>query len=61
MRAFLLLVLILPMAALGAEKDDGFIWIDANTRIKKPPTASSGGSAPEKAPQKKEEKDKPKK
>ena len=48
--------------------DDGFIWIDANTRIKvkpvavKPaPDAAAGATAPEKAPKKDEKKETPKK
>ncbi len=45
------------------ESDDGFIWIDANTRIKvkKVSTAAGGASAAEKAPKKAEKKEKPKK
>jgi hypothetical protein len=49
----------------AANNDDGFIWIDANTRIKVKPvgTAAGGASAPEKAPakdaKKAEKKEKP--
>jgi hypothetical protein len=48
--------------------DDGFVWIDANTRIKVKPvsavkpvstTAGTGASAPDKAPKKTEKKEKP--
>jgi hypothetical protein len=53
------------VAAANNETDDGFIWIDANTRIKikpvstvKPSPAASGATAPEKKTEKKE---KPKK
>ena len=52
-----------------ASHDDGFVWIDANTRIKvkpistvkpAPAEAGSGASAPEKAaPKKRERKEKP--
>lgn len=52
-------------AAANNETDDGFIWIDANTRIKvkristvKPSPAAAGATAPEKKTVKKE---KPKK
>ena len=49
----LLVLLLMPFAAgAAAPSDDGFIWIDANTRIKVTPTsASAGASAPEKAPE----------
>ena len=46
----------------AANNDDGFVWIDANTRIKVKPvstTAGSGATAPEKAPKKEEKKEKP--
>lgn len=51
------------VAAANKETDDGFIWIDANTRIKvkKVSTAAGGASAAEKAPKKAEKKEKPKK
>ena len=53
-------VLALPYGIAAANNDDdGFIWIDANTRIKVKPvstTAGGGATAPEKAP-KKDEKD----
>ena len=53
---------VIPLAAsAAAPSDDGFIWIDANTRIKKSPTAAGGGTAPEKAPEKKDKKEQPKK
>jgi hypothetical protein len=52
-------------AANNETSDDGFIWIDANTRIKikpistvKPSPAATGATAPEKKTEKKE---KPKK
>jgi hypothetical protein len=50
----------------AANNEDGFIWIDANTRIKVKPvstTAGTGASAPEKSsdksPKKIEKKEKP--
>jgi hypothetical protein len=51
------------VAAANNETDDGFIWIDANTRIKvkKVSTAAGGASAVDKAPKKAEKKEKPKK
>ena len=54
--------------AAANNTDDGFIWIDANTRIKvkpvavKPvPEAAGGATAPETAPKKDQKKEKPKK
>ena len=48
-------VLVLPYGIAAANNgDDGFIWIDANTRIKVKPvstTAGSGATAPDKAPE----------
>ena len=69
MRTFLALlaglaVLSLSPIAAANNEDDGFIWIDANTRIKvkristvKPSPAAAGTTAPEKT----EKKEKPKK
>ena len=58
----------LPFGIAAANnEDDGFIWIDANTRIKVKPvstTAGSGATAPETAPRKEDakgKKEKPKK
>jgi hypothetical protein len=56
--------LTMPFGIAAANKDDGdgFVWIDANTRIKVKPvstSAGSGASAPEKAPKKEEKKEKP--
>jgi hypothetical protein len=61
-RAFAVaLILAMPWGIAAANNDDGFIWIDANTRIKVKPvgTAGGGASAPEKAPKKEEKKEKP--
>ena len=58
-------VLSLPYGIAAANnEDDGFIWIDANTRIKVKPvstTAGSGATAPEASPKKVEKKEKRKK
>jgi hypothetical protein len=58
-------LLALPFEIAAANNDDdGFIWIDANTRIKVKPvstTAGSGATAPEKAPKNVEKKEKPRK
>ena len=46
--------------AAANNDDDGFIWIDANTRIKVKPvstTAGSGATAPETSPKKVEKKE----
>ena len=62
------LALSLPCGIAAANNDDGFVWIDANTRIKikpvstvkpVPTTAGTGASAPEKSPKKVERKEKP--
>jgi hypothetical protein len=55
-----LLSLLLAFAGVAAANngdDDGFIWIDANTRIKVKPigSAGGGGTAPAPAPEKKEQ------
>jgi hypothetical protein len=58
----IVLALVMPWGIAAANNDDGFIWIDANTRIKvngpvKPVgTAAGGATAPDKAPKKKDEK-----
>jgi hypothetical protein len=47
--------LAMPYGIAAANNDDGFVWIDANTRIKVKPvstTAGTGASAPEKSPEK---------
>ena len=60
-RLLFALLCCVPLVA-AANNDDGFVWVDANTKIKlvKPVSASSGET---KAPQPKEEKkpEKPKK
>jgi hypothetical protein len=61
---FFMLTATFGIAAANNETDDGFVWIDANTRIKVKPVSTAGGgtSAPEKAtPKKAEKKEKPKK
>jgi hypothetical protein len=60
-------VAAVSFSAAAANNDEGFIWIDANTKIKLKPvgstagSAATGASAPEKAPKKEEKKEKPKK
>lgn len=74
MRKFLsvsLCGLVLSASGIAAANntDDGFIWIDANTRIKvkpvatkpAPDTSAAGATAPDKAPKKEEKKETPKK
>ena len=70
LRATLCGLVIVSFAGIATANndDDGFVWIDANTRIKIKPvgTAASGASAsekaaPEKAPKKEEKKEKPRK
>ena len=66
--AGVVLAIAVPCGIAAANNDDGFIWIDANTRIKVKPvstvnpastSAGGGASAPEKAPKKVEKKEKP--
>lgn len=50
----LALLLFVSFSAAAANNDDGFVWIDANTKIRIKPIgrAASGASAPEqKAPE----------
>jgi hypothetical protein len=58
------LVLLLALFAFSAAaNDDGFIWVDANTKIKVTPIGSAAGGAtkaPE-APKKDKKPEKPKK
>jgi hypothetical protein len=54
-RLLSVLLLVVPFAAAAANNDDGFVWVDANTKIKLQPigsaSAATGGSVPEKAPE----------
>ena len=55
------LVISLPCGIAAANNEDGFVWIDANTRIKVKPvstTAGTGASAPDKSSKKIEKKEK---
>jgi hypothetical protein len=56
-------VAAISFSVAAANNDDGFVWIDANTKIKLKPigSAAGGASAPEKEPKKEEKKEKPKK
>ena len=49
MARILCLLLLLPFTAVAANNDDGFIWVDANTKIRVKPigSAAAGASAPE--------------
>jgi hypothetical protein len=61
MARFLALLLFVSFGAVAANNDDGYVWVDANTKIRLKPigSAASGASAPEqKAP---EQPQKPKK
>jgi hypothetical protein len=69
-RLVLAAIAAISFSAIAAANntDDGFIWIDANTRIKvkpvavKPaPDAAAGATAPETAPKKDQKKATPKK
>ena len=60
-RVLLFSLAVVSFSVAAANNDDGFVWIDANTRIKVKPvstTAGSGASTPEKAPKKTERKEK---
>ena len=51
----LALLLFVSFSAAAANNDDGFVWVDANTKIRLKPigSAAAGASAPEqKAPEK---------
>jgi hypothetical protein len=64
-RAFLLVVCFLCNTVAAANNDDGFVWVDANTKIRLKPIGKAGDAAagdtkgPE--PKKGEKKEKPKK
>ena len=69
-RLFPILLCSLALVALGpahaSDKDDGFVWVDANTKIRikpigKPGTAATGGTAAPAPAPKKEEKEKTRK
>ena len=58
----MLCALALSCTAVAADTDDGFIWIDANTRIKITPIkAGAGATAPEKEAPKPEKQEKARK
>ena len=49
-------LLLMPFAAVAANNDDGYVWVDANTKIRLKPiggAAAAGATAPEpqKAPE----------
>ena len=49
-------VAAVSFSAIGAEKDDGFVWIDANTKIRVKPVgsanAATGGTVQKEEPKK---------
>jgi hypothetical protein len=54
MARFLALLLFVSFGAVAANNDDGYVWVDANTKIRLKPigSAGAGASAPEqKAPE----------
>ena len=63
MRKFVLLLAVSAFSGTAAAHDDGFIWVDANTKIRMKPIGSAGSGAtkaPE-APKKDKTPEKPKK
>ena len=64
MRKFMLLLALFAFgsAAAANENDDGFIWVDANTKIRmKPIGSAAGGATKAPEPKKKEKQETPKK
>ncbi len=56
MARFLALLLFVSFGAVAANNDDGYVWVDANTKIRLKPigsAAAAGATAPEpqKAPE----------
>ena len=45
MRKFMLLLAVCAFSAAAAANEDGFIWVDANTKIKVKPLGSAGSGA----------------
>jgi len=64
-RVLLFSLTAVSFSVAAANNDDGFVWIDANTKIKLKPTGSNAGNAAAggtNAPEpKKDKKEKPKK
>ena len=60
-RLLVTLLLVVPFAA--AASDDGFVWVDANTKIKVKPIGKGAAEGASKAPEPKkaEKKEEPKK
>ena len=62
MRKFMLLLAVCAFSAAAAANDDGFIWVDANTKIRmKPIGSAAGGATKTPEPKKKEKQETPKK
>ena len=62
-RLLVMLLLVVPFAAAASNDDDGFVWVDANTKIKVKPIGKSAAEGASKAPEPKkaEKKEEPKK
>ena len=62
MARILCLLVLLPFGAAAANNDDGFIWVDANTKIRLKPigNAAAGASAPQQTAPEKSKRDKKK-
>lgn len=62
MRKLLALFIVVSFSAGAADADDGFVWIDANTKIKlKPVGNAAAGDTKAPEPKKAEKKEKRKK
>ena len=63
MRKFMLLLAFFASGSLAAANEDGFIWVDANTKIRMKPIGSAGSGATKAPEQPKKDKapEKPKK
>jgi hypothetical protein len=56
------ILISLWLGVAAANNDDGFIWVDANTKIRiKPVGSAAGGATKAPEPKKEEKKDEPKK
>ena len=60
MRKFVLLLAISAFSGAAAANDDGYIWVDANTKIRMKPIGSAGSGAT-KAPEEPKKDKKPEK
>ena len=61
-RTLLVLFCIFGYGVAAANNDDGFVWVDANTKIRIKPVGAAGGATKAPEPKKEEKKkDEPKK